>query len=74
MKKASEYRAHAEECRALAAQMESGEQREQLLNMAAQWDRLAADRAALIVKHPELAYEGEREEEGLQPQAKGAER
>lgn len=63
MKKASEYRVHAEECRILASQMESGEQREQLLNMAAQWERMAADRAALIQRHPELAIAGEHEEE-----------
>jgi hypothetical protein len=63
MKKASEYRQHADECRALASQMESGEQREQLMNMAAQWERMAADRAALIHRHPELAHDGEHEEE-----------
>lgn len=62
MKKASEYRLHAQECRELAARMELGEQREQLLGMAMTWDELAADRA-LISKHPELALEGEQEEE-----------
>ena len=30
MKKASEYARHAQECRMLAAQMKTGEQREQL--------------------------------------------
>jgi len=54
MKKASEYREHARECRALAAQMESTEQRDQLLQMAAHWDTLADDRADLVEKHPEL--------------------
>ena len=63
MKKASEYRLHAQECRQLAAKMESGDQREQLLNMARHWDQLAADRAQLIAAHPELALEGERAEE-----------
>jgi hypothetical protein len=63
MKKASEYREHARECRALAASMASDEQRAQLLDMAEAWDRMAADRLALIAKHPELAHEGEREEE-----------
>jgi hypothetical protein len=63
MKKASEYRLHAAECRQLAAKMESGDQREQLLSMARHWDELAQDRAALIHLHPELAMEGEQAEE-----------
>jgi len=63
MKKASEYRQHAQECRALAAHMDLGPQRDQLLAMAAQWERMAADRAALIQRHPELAQQGEQEEE-----------
>lgn len=54
MKKASEYREHARECRALAAQMDSADQRDQLLQMAAHWDNLADDRAELVEKHPEL--------------------
>ena len=53
MKKASEYRQHAEECRALAKQMQ-GEQRDQLLEMARTWDNLAADREKLVRNHPEL--------------------
>jgi hypothetical protein len=64
VKKASEYRLHADECRTLAAQMESGEQRDQLLTMAANWDQLAAERAELIRRHPELALDGEADEEG----------
>ncbi len=44
MKKASEYRKHADECRTLAKQMEQGEHREQLLVMAETWDRLAEQR------------------------------
>lgn len=59
MKKASEYREHAKECRELAAKMESGEQRELLLRMAAHWDQLANDRSELVLKHPELAQIGE---------------
>ena len=58
MKKASEYREHAQECRALAQGMQ-GEQRTQLLNMAETWDRLAEDREKLIRRHPELALPGE---------------
>jgi len=63
MKKASEYRQHAQECRALATHMDLGPQRDQLLAMAAQWERMAADRAELIHRHPELAQAGEHEEE-----------
>jgi len=62
MKKASEYRDHSRESRALAAGMESAEQRAQLLRMAEHWDRLAEDREALIRKHPELAQDGEQDE------------
>ncbi len=54
MKKASEYRQHAEECRALAKQLPQGEQRDQLLEMAKTWDGLAEDRGNLIEKYPEL--------------------
>lgn len=63
MKKASEYRLHAEECRALAAKMELGDKRDQLLAMAAHWDKMAVERAQLITRHPELALNGEQEEE-----------
>ena len=62
MKKASEYRLHAQECRALAAQMDSPEQRDAMLQMAEQWAGLADDRVALIWKHPELAQDGEQDE------------
>lgn len=44
MKKASDYRQHAAECRALAAQMPKREQRDQLLRMAERWEELARDR------------------------------
>ena len=63
MKKASEYRQHAEECRALAHAMDQGEQRDQLLEMAATWEKLAADRSDLVRRHPDLALEGEHIEE-----------
>ena len=58
MKKASEYRQHASECRQLAQAMQ-GAQRDQLLEMAATWDRLADERVELIAHHPELRLEGE---------------
>ena len=58
MKKASEYRQHAVECRQLAAGVQ-GVQREQLVEMAATWDRLAEERAELVQRHPELALDAE---------------
>lgn len=63
MKKASEYRLHAKECRELAAAMASPNQREQMLQMAEHWEKLAADRVDLITRHPELAHDGEQKEE-----------
>ena len=44
MKKASDYRQHAAECHALAQRMKPGDQREQLLEMARTWDKLAEER------------------------------
>jgi hypothetical protein len=67
MKKASEYRQHAAECRALAARMEGGEAREQLLRMAATWEELARDRSALLHRHAELGADGEAQEEAPEP-------
>jgi hypothetical protein len=63
MKKASEYRQHAQECRQLANRMEQGEHRNQLLEMAATWDKLASERSDLVRRHPELALEGEHQDE-----------
>ena len=62
MKKASEYRQHAEECRALA-RTTAGEQRDKLLGMAETWDKLAAERAERIWREPKVAEEGEHAEE-----------
>ena len=44
MKRAAEYRKHAQECRALAKRKEHGEQRDQLPAMAQTWDGLAEQR------------------------------
>jgi hypothetical protein len=44
MRKAADYRRHAEECRILARNMAPGEQRDLLLNMAQTWESLASDR------------------------------
>jgi hypothetical protein len=65
LKKASEYRQHAEECRALARTTTAGRQRDQLLEMAAHWEKLAAERSEFVRRHPELALEDERAEEDL---------
>ncbi len=51
VKNTSDYRRHAEECRTLAARMKTREQREQLLKIAATWDRLAENRSGLSRKH-----------------------
>ncbi len=44
MIKSAEYRRHAQECRRLAATMGADEHREQLLEMAATWERMADER------------------------------
>lgn len=54
MKTAADYRKHAQECLVLANQMPSGEQREQLLEMARTWEALAKTREELVRNHPEM--------------------
>lgn len=54
MKKAEEYHQHAIECRALATRSRSPEERQMLLNMAATWESLAADREAQIARQKRL--------------------
>lgn len=63
MKKASEYRRHAQECRALARGMPLGPKRDQLLAMADTWDNLAAERSEFVIRHPDLAIADEHAEE-----------
>ena len=48
MKKAIEYRQHAQECRALARFAQNEEHRVQLIKMAETWEKLAADRESLL--------------------------
>ena len=48
MKQAAEYRQHAAECRRLAMTAKSEPEREQLMEMAAAWERMAADRERKI--------------------------
>jgi hypothetical protein len=50
MRKVSEYEREASECRKLAAQMKTAEQRKQLEDMADMWDRLARQRRVGIVE------------------------
>jgi hypothetical protein len=50
VKKASEYRQHAKECRALAAQAVSDEHRKQLAAMADTWETLALEREKVAAK------------------------
>ena len=52
MRKASEYRHHAEECRKLAAKMKTGDQRDHMLKIAKVWDQLAEDCTDTLSKHP----------------------
>jgi hypothetical protein len=48
MKKLEDYRAHADECRAMANRARSPEDKAMLMNMAASWESLAADRQKRI--------------------------
>lgn len=50
MKKALEYRQHAKECRVLAAQAVSEEDRQQLIAMAETWEALATERENISAK------------------------
>jgi hypothetical protein len=55
MKKASDYRRHAEECRALASSAALPEHRDQLLEMAHTWDMLAQQREAELARQERIA-------------------
>jgi hypothetical protein len=57
VKKASEYRQHAKECRTLAAQAVSDEHRKQLSAMADTWETLALEREKIAAKDsPEFVH------------------
>ena len=60
MRKASEYRHHAEECRKLAAKMKTGDQRDHMLKIAEMWDQLAKERDNMLCKHPHLMQTAEK--------------
>jgi len=51
MRKVSEYERQAAECRKLAAQAKTLQQRKQLEDMADLWDRLARERRVGIVEN-----------------------
>jgi hypothetical protein len=67
MKKAEEYRAHAEECRQLATRGDAAA-REQLLKMAETWESLALGREADIARQKRIkALEAGRPSVGYPP-------
>ena len=47
MSKAAEYRKHAQECRALARNVQNEEDKNQLLKMAQAWDSFAGEHERL---------------------------
>ena len=55
MKKASEYRIHAEECRKLAGSSQDSQQKATLLRMADTWEGLAKDRENFIARKERIA-------------------
>jgi hypothetical protein len=54
VKKANEYREHAQECRQLARNAQNVGQRTQLLEMAQTWENLALERERLLREQEEL--------------------
>jgi hypothetical protein len=50
MKQAAEYRQHAAECLKLANNARNAAERQQLLEMAAAWDRMAVEREHQIMR------------------------
>ena len=54
MKKAEDYRAHAAECRQLAAAAQDQKAREQLVKMADTWESLASDREAQLARQERI--------------------
>lgn len=48
MQKVVEYREHAKECRELARLMVEPERRQQLLDMAESWERMAEERDRML--------------------------
>ena len=50
MKQAKEYRQHAAECRKLAQNARNAQERKQLTEMAAAWERMAEDSERSVVR------------------------
>ena len=50
MKQAAEYRQHARECLKLAQQARTDEERKQLMEMSAAWERMAVRREELLAR------------------------
>jgi len=55
VRKVSEYRQHADECRKLARRAASPEHGDMLLNMAATWDSLAEERIKSTARQQRIA-------------------
>jgi hypothetical protein len=55
MRKVSEYREHADDCRKLAGRAASPSHRDMLLNMSATWDSLAEDRIKSVARQERIA-------------------
>jgi hypothetical protein len=55
VRKVSEYRQHADECRKLARRAASPEHRDMLFNMAATWNSLAEERIKSTARQQRLA-------------------
>jgi hypothetical protein len=62
MTKGAEYRKHAQECRALARNVQNDEHKHQLIKMAEAWDSFAAERERLerSGRASELSLSGDR--------------
>jgi hypothetical protein len=50
MRKLSEYKAHADECRKIVSFMKNAEHKKQLIGMAEAWEMLAREREKLLSK------------------------
>jgi hypothetical protein len=55
MRKVSEYREHADQCRTLARRAASPEHRDMFLNMASTWESLAEERIKSNARQERIA-------------------
>lgn len=55
MRKAEEYKKHADECRQLAAAASNEDSRHQLLEMAETWESLARDRLDQLARQKRIS-------------------